>query len=632
MAIKLSVSDVRQEIWRAAGPSSHPSLSTALLGQMFHEVFAELVGEGPGNLDVLLQDLDADRGLWSERLRQEAYRLLVFPRLHANRAVLADATGPVLHFWNATRALCDWLCDLRWHWTEEGLGDGGHAEWIRPEQTLTWEFRRPGWTDAVELTGVADALVRRPDGAWCVVELKLGETAPEADLAQSCLYHQMQLVNTPGTEHRERSALTLVHFGPTRRETLYGAADLREPQQKLIELIGALTQSRDVAQPTGDKTRTPDPLLTREPIPDPAPVDAQRVEQLGKDLVRAFSQYSVSVQLDGAPLIGPTFIRYPLRLGRGVRVSQATRLTEEIQVALHLDEPPFIGTMQGGVVVDVQRPDRRFVSFASVRNQFPQLDPRLGSSSAPIGVNLAGKLEFVDFSNPASPHLLVAGTTASGKSEWIIAALAGLMASNTSETLQFALIDPKRNAFLWMQDSPFLWRPIVFNEAETVIRLFEDLVDEMERRYSLFQGDDSLATYRLRTGEPLPRIVCVCDEYFDLIAGSNEMRREIERQITRLGAKARAAGIHLILATQQPSRRVISGVLDVNLPARVALKTSQAIESRMMLGESGAECLLGKGDLLFKDIGRPRRFQAIYLSPEERKHLSSLGSHSNAPV
>ena len=137
----------------------------------------------------------------------------------------------------------------------------------------------------------------------------------------------------------------------------------------------------------------------------------------------------------------------------------------------------------------------------------------------------------------------------------------------------------------------------------------------MERRYVLFQeaGVDNVNQYVSTTRHVLPRIVCVCDEYYALIAGDSKKRKEIETQITLLGAKARAAGIHLILATQQPSREVVKGVLDSNIPARVGLMMVKKEESKMLLGQGGAENLLGKGDLLFRDVGDPIRLQAPLL-------------------
>ena len=153
--------------------------------------------------------------------------------------------------------------------------------------------------------------------------------------------------------------------------------------------------------------------------------------------------------------------------------------------------------------------------------------------------------------------------------------------------------------------------------------VLDDLVAEMDRRYQLLAaaGVDDLAGYLEKTAAPLPRIVCFCDEYFALISQDRQQKKQIEAAVGLLGAKARAAGIHLVIATQQPSRQVIQGALDANIPCRVGLMTQSAIESRMLLQTAGAERLTGFGDLLYKDVGEPVRLQAPYVTPEERTRL-----------
>ena len=222
-----------------------------------------------------------------------------------------------------------------------------------------------------------------------------------------------------------------------------------------------------------------------------------------------------------------------------------------------------------------------------------------------------GQLRFADLSQPEHSHILIAGTTGSGKSEWLRTLLAGLMATNTPETLRLVLIDPKRTAFTALRNSPFLYRPIVYPDERPVSAVLEELAEEMDSRYRAMgkSGSDSLAELLSRSKSSIPRIVCVCDEYADLLRRDRDERKALENQVFRLGSKARAAGIHLVIATQQPSREVIKGALDANIPARVGLKMERAIESRMLLGIPGAETLLGYGDLLFKDIGDPVRLQ-----------------------
>jgi DNA segregation ATPase FtsK/SpoIIIE-like protein len=179
------------------------------------------------------------------------------------------------------------------------------------------------------------------------------------------------------------------------------------------------------------------------------------------------------------------------------------------------------------------------------------------------------------------------------------------------------LIDPKRTAFNDFADSPYLLTPesLVFPDARPAEDILKELVREMEDRYVSFQkaGVDNLSQYWASGRQMFPRIVCVCDEYYALIAGDSKKRKAIEMQVSLLGAKARAAGIHLILATQQPSREVVKGVLDSNIPARVGLMMVKREESKMLLGQGGAESLLGKGDLLYRNVGDPVRLQAPLL-------------------
>jgi DNA segregation ATPase FtsK/SpoIIIE-like protein len=184
-------------------------------------------------------------------------------------------------------------------------------------------------------------------------------------------------------------------------------------------------------------------------------------------------------------------------------------------------------------------------------------------------------------------------------------------------------LDPKLAAFNDLERSRYLWKPSSWwiQGGETQASdLFQDLVEEMDRRYRLVRsaGADHLAEYVVRSGKPLPRIVCVCDEYFSLIAQQRAEQQAIESAVALLGAKGRAAGVHLVLATQQPSRRTITGAIQANLPCRVALWLQSPIESNMILNQAGAERLTGSGDLLYKDFGNPVRLQAPYLPEDER--------------
>jgi DNA segregation ATPase FtsK/SpoIIIE, S-DNA-T family len=612
MTVVLSVHAVREHIRRAAhaGVSEGGPPSSAVLGRIFHDVAADLVHPDPGrNAFSFLENLDFDRDLWLAHLAPYAYDKLVGPRLARDQSRLHENAAGVLHLWEAVRSLCGWLVDLAWTATspqgrKKTLSWNDLRESVRAEAPLEAELCLPGWKEPVRLTGIADSLVRLPrSGNWCVQEYKIGRTSPEADLGQICLYHLLLL---EGEGERKNAAgrglhrsLALISFEPEVRERFFSEADIAPAQEKLLALIGRL------AGVLGDRTSRP-----RHEEAE----DAKVVRSLGRKLIRVFEEYACPVEQAGEPVAGAAFFRFPVNLGRKVKLEQIQRLGREVQVRLGLEKPPLIGVDQGRAVVDIERADRRIIRFADVLAQLPPGDSAFGSGLVPIGVDLDGKLRMADLSETLHAHFLVAGATGSGKTEWLRTAVHGLMYSNTPRTLRLVLIDPKRIAFREFIGSPFLLRPesLVFPDSQPVLEVLNDLVAEMDRRYALLHrsGKDGLGEYVRSTGRVLPRIVCMCDEYFALVSGDLKMRKEIESRISLLGAKARAAGIHLILATQQPGREVIRGALDSNIPGRIGLMMVKREESRMLLGCAGAEKLLGKGDLLFRDVGDPVRLQA----------------------
>jgi hypothetical protein len=584
-----------------------------LLGRLFHEIAADLVGTDPaGNVFSFLETLDFDRDVWSSHLVPYVYNLYLGPMLARDQARLQGESEGVLHLWKAVQALCEWLVGLAWTARNPG-GRKRALSWddlrkaVKAEVPLEAEFREPGWSEPVLLTGVADSLLRIPlSGNWCIQEYKTGRASPEADLSQVCLYHLILSKGVPARKTAGRRSfsrtLALLSFQPELTERFFGQAEIKPVQKKLLALVGRLAgvgiQKAGAAK------------IARK-------ASFQATAELCEKLLSVFEEYRRPVELAGEPIEGPAFFRFPVNLGHGVKLEQIQRLAREVQVRLGLKKPPFIGVDRGRVVVDMERPDRRIVRFDEVKGQLPPGDLLSGSSLVPVGLDLDRKLYTADLANPLHAHLLVAGTTGSGKTEWLRTAIHGLMLSNTPETLRLILIDPKRVAFHEFRDSPFLLTrdSLVFPDTKPASVVLKELAEEMERRYMLFHraGVDDLLGYVGSAGKAVPRLICVCDEYYALVTGDRNRHKELEGQISLLGAKARAAGIHLILATQQPSREVIKGVLDSNIPGRIGLMMVKGEESRMLLGQNGAENLLGKGDLFFRDVGEPVRLQAALM-------------------
>jgi len=326
----------------------------------------------------------------------------------------------------------------------------------------------------------------------------------------------------------------------------------------------------------------------------------------------------------GEPVVGPSFLRFRVTPDRGIKVKDITNKDEELQVHLHLEQPPLIHNNHGEIVIDVKREQPEPVLFASIEQQLLSIDARRGSARIPLGVDLTGRLHLADISQNACPHILVAGTAGSGKSEWLRTAIAGLLRTNTPATLQLVLIDPKYNAFGDLEGSPFLFGgwPVLHPRERSVADALDVLIEKMDdrsRRFKEVRCDD-LAGYVMKTGEAVPRIVCICDEYADLIADKAD-RKEIEPRIARLGGKARASGIHLIIATQYPKAVVVTSVIKANMSGRVCLRVTDARQSQVVLGRTGAERLLGNGDLFFLDIGDPVRLQSAYLPAAGRARV-----------
>lgn len=619
MPVELSVREVREELLRAGGSESgEGDRATLLLGRLFHEVFADLVGCDPQRSGVRVLIEAGPDGAPVERLIEHTYRALVGPRLARHRAHLSETTEQVLVFWEAVQHLARWLAGITWTVVEAR----GHqpapwesvAELLSVEVSLACELREPGWADAVRLVGIADSLLRVPDSShFCALELKLGRARPAVDLGQAALY-RLIAARAFGGAGAAAGDLALVRFSPAIEETLITAAQVAEAEARLLDLIGAMT---------GVAARVSQPAL-----PAKAPAKARHAE-LGQKLARAYREYNRPIEILGEPTVGPRFLRFEARLGRGVTFDQVARLSTEVGLKAGLGKDPMVTKDAGRLYLDVQRPDPQTIPFSAVAAELGARDSLRGSARLPIGVDLGGRLRCADLASPINAHVLVAGTTGSGKTEWLRMAIAGLLHANTPETLRLALMDPKLSAFTELRRSPYLWeRHGLWVPGEgDVVEVLDDLVAEMERRYQLFRevGVDDLARYVEKQRAPLPRIVLFCDEYFALISQDRQQRRQIEQAIFLLGAKARAAGIHLIIATQQPSRQVIQGALDANMPCRVALMTQSAIESRMMLQAAGAERLTGYGDLLYKDVGDPVRLQAPYLSPRERKRVFGGG-------
>ena len=382
-----------------------------------------------------------------------------------------------------------------------------------------------------------------------------------------------------------------------------------QPAQQL-DLLSQTPVSN--AQTTRDRSLSPPPPLSPSaPLPLPSPNRPDQIDAIALKLVRTLRVFNIGVDAQGTA-IGPAFIRVKLKPHLGVKVSSILKLTDDLRVQLGLTAPPMIAPQAGYVSVDLPRPDRQTAVFDHY------VAPQALSPTAPmqiaIGVDLEGNLVEADLSDANTCHFLVGGTTGSGKSEFLRSLLLSLLVRHSPQTLQIALVDPKRVTFPEFEAMPWLLEPIV-KDTEDAIALMTTLMDEMDRRYQRFEQSRcaDLSRYNQQTKTPMPRIVCIFDEYADFMS-EKESKAAIEQSIKRLGAMARAAGIHLIIATQRPDAKVVTPLIRSNLPGRVALRTASDADSAIILGgkQGDAVNLLGKGDLLYLKGAQLLRLQSLF--------------------
>jgi DNA segregation ATPase FtsK/SpoIIIE, S-DNA-T family len=382
--------------------------------------------------------------------------------------------------------------------------------------------------------------------------------------------------------------------------------------EKMIDICDLLrTTSTINADETGESLVTnvesdpPQPPLERgESLPN---INA---DEIGEALVNTLQSFGIGVEYQGAA-VSPAFIRVKLKPNLGVKVSSLLRLSADLQVQLGLEYPPLIAPQAGYVSIDLPRTDRQIAKFEDyIKKQF--LPPTAPVKIA-IGVSIDGKLLEADLSDPNTCHFLVGGTTGSGKSEFLRSLLLSLLYRHSPQHLKIALVDPKRVTFPEFEQMSWLYSPVV-KDSDRAVELMQELVAEMESRYQKFEKAKcaDLITYNQRSSPSLPRIVCIFDEYADFMA-EKEIRTILEQSIKRLGAMARAAGIHLIISTQRPEASIVTPIIRSNLPGRVALSTKSEADSKIILGGTStvAAYLIGKGDLVYQVGSQLQRLQSL---------------------
>jgi DNA segregation ATPase FtsK/SpoIIIE, S-DNA-T family len=399
---------------------------------------------------------------------------------------------------------------------------------------------------------------------------------------------------------------------------LVGEIEAAEPPRLLVEPEPPSTEQQSLFEPARGPTdyRLPDPgILRRSPPADPARADTG--DRVAKALVATLDSFGVNATVVGQ-ISGPRVTRYELQLAPGTKVSKVASLRDDLSYALATTEIRILAPIPGKQAVGVELPNQSptYVALGDIYDELP-------GAASPLAVWLGKDISVTAVWPDLArmPHLLIAGTTGSGKSGCINTILTSVLLRSTPDDVRLILIDPKRIELNHYESIPHLLTPVVSSPKEASAVLV-NVVAEMERRYEQMSRlrarnlAEANRTLRGRGEDTLPYLLVVIDELADLMMISPQA---VEDAVIRLAQKSRAVGLHLVLATQRPSVDVITGMIKANVPSRIAFAVSSQTDSRVILDQAGAESLLGQGDMLFKPLGTSRlqRVQGAFVTEEE---------------
>ena len=425
------------------------------------------------------------------------------------------------------------------------------------------------------------------------------EPEPEPEV-EPLGYDPVDAVAVTGEEERAQAGLT--PMGSKRGVTTSEEIDYRPPPAKSLE------------RGKGDK--------------GPDPRDQQAI---GRKLIETLGHFGVEAKIVGV-VSGPHVSLFEMRLAPGIKVKKVTELANDLAYALASTDIRILAPIPGKQAVGVEVPNtrRRMVRLGDVYAGRPEKTSPL---VAWLGKGIDGNAVWTDLAK--MPHVLVAGTTGSGKSGCVNAILSSILMQASPNDVRLVLVDPKQVELNHYENVPHLLTPVV-TSPRLAANVLSNLIVEMESRYGIMsearcRNLEELNRARRKQGLPqLPHILCVIDELADLMMVAPA---EVEDSIIRLAQKSRATGIHLVLATQRPSTDIITGTIKVNIPSRIAFAVSSQTDSRVILDQGGAESLLGQGDMLFRGPGSSKlqRIQGAFVTEEEIAKITKHWARQGEP-
>jgi len=568
-----------------------PPVQGALFHQLADQYTDWLVESGSKRTATALSD--------PEKIWEQLYEQFAQPRL--DELIAAGKLPSAHHLSQALRAFCARLVELRTRTT-------GFRSWQDVFFTSEFQLEAVRFADdAGELfvSGRPDAVRAHPQDGVEVVDYKLSRGANlKHDLLQLAIYARLLRETKPGL----RFSGVLEFYEPELHVVPMSENDLDGVFEEVVHPVIRRINS------------TPDPRSPRNIIPDlsaggstPARQGHGEADVAGALIRKTYADFRLNVSILGWEE-APQLIRYRVKPASGVKVASLANRAEDLQVALRLNQPPLIQAAAGCVTIDLPKEQPDLVRWSDLPR-----DPR--PLAFPIGVGIDGQVLTADLADPNMCHALVAGTSGSGKSEFLKCLVASLIARHPPTDLRLSIIDPKILTFASLKDARHLEGPLI-TQIDNAIACLETAVTEMDARYARLAREGFENLGQRGAQKDMPFRIIVFDEFADLILAGKHQREQFEALVARVAQKGRAAGIHLVLATQRPDSKIVTGLIKSNLPLKVCLRVVNATNSQIVLDEPGAEALLGRGDLLCQRGRGLERAQSPFVSQDELRGLA----------
>ncbi|MBF0537472.1 MAG: PD-(D/E)XK nuclease family protein [Nitrospirae bacterium] len=572
-------------------------------GNKFHKVAEDFVNWLTANDTAHLDD---DKKLWREIYDRFAQR-------HINDIIDKDKhVDSAYHLSQAIRAFCGQLVQLR---TRTATFNSWRDVFLTQEYTLN-KVRFDIGNGAVLISGRMDAVRSHPKYGLEVVDYKLSRGANfKHDILQLAIYARLLAITKPTLKFHA----SLEYYLPDLQAIDVKPKDLKDIFNDIVEPV--LYDLVGEQRPSGKEEHSTDKSASTD---------------LSEDIKKCYAAFKLSIEIIGKQE-APQLIRYKARPDAGVKVASLISRAADLKVQLSLKKPPLIEPAEGFVTIDIlkERPDT--VLWTDVI-EAPEYVANTSVVAFPIGIGVDNQVLIADLADPLNCHVLVAGSTGSGKSEFLRCLVASLIKRNTPQTLRFSIVDPKKLTFAGkvrlhqrekdsdMSGSAYLTEPII-HDIDATIDCLQRAVDDMDARYGLLAraGVKDLGDYLQSGRQDMPYYVIIMDEFGDIVLSANkEQQRHFEAIVVRLAAKGRACGIHLVLATQRPEVRIVTGTIKANLPLKICLKVTSSKNSQIVLDKTGGEVLRGYGDMLCERGNGLERAQSPLITKEEFTDIAAI--------